>query len=48
MTLGDETFHVRRGLKADVGKRVPGDFAVQGNHLVVQCRDGSAHLEIQI
>lgn len=48
MRLGDETFFVRRGLKAEPAKRVPGDFLQQGSHLVVQCRDGIVHLEIQI
>ncbi len=47
LTLGDENYFVRRGLKAERGKRVPGEHAVVGSHLVVQCRDGTAHLEIQ-
>lgn len=47
MTLGGETYHVRRGLTAELGKRVPGDHALAGSRLVVQCRDGVVHLEIQ-
>ncbi|MBC7794070.1 MAG: hypothetical protein H7Z43_10210 [Clostridia bacterium] len=45
---GNDVFFIRRGLKVDLGKRIPGDYSQQGNHLVVQCRDGLAHLEIQI
>lgn len=48
LTLADENYFVRRGLKAEKGKRVPGEHAVVGDHLVVQCRDGTAHLEIQV
>ncbi|HSI06546.1 MAG TPA: hypothetical protein VLC93_18810, partial [Myxococcota bacterium] len=47
LTLGEENYFLRRGLKAERGKRVPGEHAVVGGHLVVQCRDGIAHLEIQ-
>ncbi len=47
LTLGGDNYFVRRGLKAERGRRVPGEHAVMGDHLVVQCRDGTAHLEIQ-
>jgi methionyl-tRNA formyltransferase len=48
LSFGDDTYFVRRGLKAERGKRVPGEHAVMGSQLVVQCRDGTAHLEIQV
>lgn len=48
MRFGEDTYFVRRGLKAEPAKRVPGDFLQQGSHLIVQCRDGIVHLEIQV
>lgn len=45
--LGDETFFFRRGLHADLGRHMPGQFMQQGSYLALQCRDGIAHLEIQ-
>jgi len=47
MRLGDETFHVRRGLRADLGSHIPAHYALSGSTLLVQCLDGVAHLQIQ-
>ena len=48
MRFGDATFFVRRGLKTEPNKRIPGEYAQQGSTLIVQCRDGLVHLEIQV
>lgn len=48
LTLAEQNYFIRRGLKAEVGRKVPGEHAVMGDTLVVQCRDGTAHLEIQV
>ncbi len=47
LRLGDDTFHIRRGLRAVEGRRLPAQFLLQGSELIVPCRDGVACLEIQ-
>ncbi|HET6343843.1 MAG TPA: formyltransferase family protein [Myxococcota bacterium] len=47
LPLGPDIFHVRRGLRAEPGIRIPAEYVLQGSTLVVQCKDGLAHLEIQ-
>ncbi len=47
MRLGDETFHIRRGLEAQPGRSMPAQYFLQCTRLIVQCNDGVAHLEIQ-
>ncbi|OGQ81699.1 MAG: hypothetical protein A2289_03365 [Deltaproteobacteria bacterium RIFOXYA12_FULL_58_15] len=47
MRLGTETFFARRGIRADLGRQLPAQYVLHGSTLVVQCRDGAAHLEIQ-
>jgi methionyl-tRNA formyltransferase len=47
LRLGNETFHVRRGLEAEPGRRIPAQYLLQGTRLILQARDGVAHLEIQ-
>ncbi len=46
--LGTETFFARRGLRSEPGRQLPAQYVLQGSTLVVQCRDGVAHLEIQV
>lgn len=48
LKLGGETFHLRRGLGAEVGRRLPGEYVVRGAELMVVCRDGVARLEVQV
>ena len=48
MSLGEDTFFVRRGVKAEAGKKLPGQYFLQKERLIVACKDGLAHLEIQI
>lgn len=48
LRLGDDFFSVRRGLSAEPGRTLPGEYAVSGQTLVVACNDGLAHLEIQV
>lgn len=48
LTLGGETFHLRRGLGAEVGRRLPGEYVVRGAELMVVCGDGVARLEVQV
>lgn len=45
--LGGDTFFVRRGIRVDVGARLPGEFVSYGNCLAVACQDGVVHLEVQ-
>ncbi len=45
--LADDVFHLRRGLRAAPGERLPAEYVLAGTELVVQCRDGVAYLEIQ-
>lgn len=47
MRLGDETFHIRRGIEAEPGRFMPAQYLLQRARLIVQCKDGVAHLEIQ-
>jgi methionyl-tRNA formyltransferase len=47
LQLAGETYFVRRGVRMDIGARLPGDFALYGSYLAVACRDGVVHLEIQ-
>jgi methionyl-tRNA formyltransferase len=47
LRLGGETFFVRRGLCAEPGRRLPAQYVLQGSTLIVECRDGVVHLEIQ-
>ena len=46
MRLGNETFFIRRGIRAEPGRRLPGEFVQRARYLSVQGRDGVAHLEI--
>ena len=48
LKLGGETFHIRRGLKGEPGKQLPGEYVLVGAELLVACRDGVARLEIQV
>jgi methionyl-tRNA formyltransferase len=48
LRFGQDVFSVRRGLIAEPGRTVPGEYALSGTTLVVACRDGLAHLEIQV
>lgn len=45
--LAGETYFVRRGVRVDLGARIPGEFALYGSTLAVACRDGVVHLEVQ-
>ncbi len=47
LRLGEDTFHIRRGLRAVEGRRLPAQFLLQGSELIVPCRDGVACLEVQ-
>jgi methionyl-tRNA formyltransferase len=47
MVLGGDTYHVRTGLQASPGQRLPGDFVVHGDRLLVPCKDGTAMLQLQ-
>lgn len=47
MRLGDRTFHIKAGLSAQAGARLPGDYVLQGDILAVGCRDGVAQLQVQ-
>ncbi|MEO0459995.1 MAG: formyltransferase family protein [Myxococcota bacterium] len=47
MELGGDRFVVRSGLRSELGRRIPGHFAYVGNTVIVQCRDGVAHLDAQ-
>ena len=47
LRLGGETFHVRSGLHCEPGKRLPAQYVIIDDTLVVQCRDGLVHLQIQ-
>lgn len=47
LTFGDDTYFIRRGLMAEVGRRLPGEHVRVGDRLIVQCRDGLAHVEVQ-
>jgi len=48
LRLGDEVFFVRRGVRAEPGCALPAEYVQQGSLLIVRCRDGLAHLEIQV
>jgi methionyl-tRNA formyltransferase len=48
MRLGEDIFFMRTGVGAEVGRRMPGQYLLQGSQLTVQCKDGLAHLEIQV
>jgi len=48
LRFGDDVFFVRRGLAADLGRRLPAQYALSGAMLIVQCRDGLARLEVQV
>ncbi len=48
LRLGEDTFFVRCGIAAEPGRNIPGHYVLQGSTLVVQCKDGLAHLEIQV
>lgn len=43
----DEPFFVTNGVRAEIGRRLPGDYAEAGAHVHVQCSDGVAVLEVQ-
>ena len=45
--LGDDTFHVRRGIGFEADRKLPAQYILQDARLFVQCRDGVAELEIQ-
>lgn len=48
LRMGGETFHIRRGLGAVLGRNLPAQYILAGSELIVGCRDGVAHLEIQV
>ena len=48
LKLGEDVFYARRGIRAEPGRRMPAQFALAGSTLVVQCKDGLAHLEVQV
>ena len=47
LVLGGDTYHVRTGLQASPGQRLPGEFVVHGDRLLVPCSDGTAMLQLQ-
>ena len=47
LRFDDQLFFVRRGLDAERGRRAPVEYALQGSTLVVRCRDGVVHFEVQ-
>jgi methionyl-tRNA formyltransferase len=48
LKLGDEVFFVRQGLLAQPQKSLPAQYYQRDDLLIVQCKDGLAHLEIQV
>lgn len=46
--FGEQTFFARRGVKAELGRTLPGQYIQKNELLLVQCQDGVAHLEIQV
>lgn len=46
--LGDDTFFMRRAIGYHHGRRLPGQYLLQGDRLHLQCRDGVVEAEIQI
>ncbi len=48
LQLGSETFFVRRGVKLELGRRLPAQYLLVGSTLIVACADGVVHLEIQV
>lgn len=47
LRFGREVFFAHRGLRAELGRRLPAQYAIAGTTLIVQCQDGLAYLEIQ-
>ena len=47
LVLGGDTYHLRAGLQASPGQRLPGEFVVHGDRLLVPCSDGTATLQVQ-
>ena len=47
LKMGEDPYFIMRAIKAMPGETLPGDSAVQGKFLFVQCRDGVCELEIQ-
>lgn len=48
LRLGEDNLFIRRGLRAEVGRKLPGQLVQVGSTVMVQCRDGVAHLEVQV
>lgn len=48
MRSGDDVFFAREGVKAEPGRTIPGLYLLIGDTLLVQCKDGVAHLRIQV
>lgn len=48
LRFGEDVFFCRRGLKAEIGRSLAGEYILSGSTLIVACRDGLAHLEIQV
>jgi methionyl-tRNA formyltransferase len=46
--FGEEVFFIRRGVAAEPGRHMPGQYGLAGATLIVRCKDGLAHLEIQV
>ncbi len=46
MQLGGDRFHIARGVSAEPNATLPGEFVQKGTSLIVQCRNGVAHLEL--
>lgn len=48
LRMGDDVFFLRRGIRAELGRKLPADYILYGSNLVVQCRDGVAVLDVQV
>ena len=48
MRLGADVFYLRRGIEAQPGRMIPGQYVLQRSTLAVRTRDGVALLEVQI
>ncbi len=46
--LGSETFFMRRALRYQHGRKLPGQYLLQGERLYLQCLDGVVETEIQV
>jgi methionyl-tRNA formyltransferase len=44
----EEPFFIRQGLRVEPGRSLPAQYVLNGSTLIVACKDGLAHLEVQI